>query len=103
MIFGKPLSAYFRFAGVVVLLMLAVGIARLVVNSNWLSMNVVLGLGTIYLAIRTHTSGFGSYKHLLPAVVLVNSTEHVIAITAIVVGILTGQDNTYTTVFGEPG
>jgi hypothetical protein len=107
MIFGKPLSAYLRFAGPFILLILAVGIARTFFDTRWwLSMNVVLWFGTIYLAIRTHTSGFGSYKQLLPAIFTVNATEHIVAITGIVIGIVTGQDNIYSVpeaFFGNPG
>jgi hypothetical protein len=104
-IFGKTASQYISFAGGVAGLVLAVGIIRLALSlagmpnatTKWASMNVVLVLGIIYLAFRAHTTGFGTYKHLLPSVVVVNSTMHLVAIAGIVIGMITGQDNIFTT------
>jgi hypothetical protein len=113
-IFGKTVSQYISFAGGIAGLVLAVGIIRIALSlagmpnatTKWASMNFVLVLGIIYLAFRAHTTGFGTYKHLLPSVVVVNSTMHLVAIAGIVIGMITGQDNVFTTpeyAFGEDG
>ena len=73
-IFGKRLSEYVAFSMPLVVLILVVGIGRLALslaglpNSEvkWLSITVVMWIGVFYYAVRIHTSGFGSYKHLLP-------------------------------------
>jgi len=103
-VFGKSLSEYVAFSRNVTLLILVVGIARLglslyglpVAETKWVSMTLVMFLGIIYLGFRAHTAGFGSYKHLLPAIVLPNSALHTVAITGIVIGIITGHNNVFT-------
>jgi hypothetical protein len=113
-VFGKPLSAYFQFSKPVTLLILAVGIARLVASlagvpnatTRLLAMNAVLFLGVIYLSVRMHLSGFGSYKQLLPAIAISNTALHAVAITGIVIGMITGHDNVFTSpefAFGQDG
>jgi len=93
---------------------LLVGIARLALSlggvpnstTRWLTMNGVLFFGLFYLAIRVHTTGFGTYKHLLPALVLPCLMLHGVAITGIVIGMITGRDNVFTTpeyAFGQDG
>jgi hypothetical protein len=113
-VFGKPVAAYVAFSKVVTLAILVVGITRLslslsgVPNSTtkWLTMNGVYFFGFIYLAIRVHTTGFGSYKHLLPALVFPSMALHAVAIAGIVIGMITGNDNVFTTpeyAFGTDG
>jgi len=113
-VFGKPLSAYVAFSKGVALLVLAVGIMRLALSlggvpnstTKWFTMNGVLFVGVIYLAIRVHTTGFGGYKQLLPALVLPNLMLHMVAITGIVTGMITGHDNVFTSpefAFGGDG
>jgi len=76
--FGKRLSEYVAFAKPFLGLILVVGIARLALSldgvpnstAKWISMTAVMWIGVLYYAIRVHTSGFGSYKHLLPICVL---------------------------------
>jgi hypothetical protein len=113
-VFGKPASAYVAFSKRVALLILVVGIARLALSlggvsnstTRWLAMNGVYFLGLFYLAIRVHTTGFGSYKHLLPALVLPSLVLHGMAIAGIAIGMITGQDNVFTTpeyAFGQDG
>lgn len=113
-VFGKPASAYVAFSKGVALLILVAGIARLALSlggvpnstTRWLAMNGVLFFGTFYLAIRVHTTGFGTYKHLLPALVLPSLVLHVISITGIAIGIVTGRDNVFTSpeyAFGQDG
>jgi hypothetical protein len=103
-VFGKPAFAYVAFSKGVALLILVVGIARLALSlsgvpnsiTRWLTMNGVFFLGLFYLAIRVHTTGFGTYKHLLPALFVPSVALHTVAITGIVIGIITGHDNVFT-------
>ena len=60
-------------------------------------MNAVLFIGVVYLSIRVHTAGFGSYKQLLPLIAIPNAMLHAVAIAGIVIGIVTGHDNIFTT------
>jgi hypothetical protein len=103
-VFGKPLIQYLSFVRWFCLLIIIVGLTRLslslrgVPNSNtkWLSMSAVLAFGIIYYAIRVHTTGFGSYKQLLPVVAIPNAVTHLVSITGIIFGIVTGQENVFT-------
>ena len=113
-VFGKPASAYVEFSKAVALLVLLVGFSRLVLSlsgtpnstTRWLTMNGVLLIGVIYLSIRVHTTGFGSYKQLLPAIAIPTTMLHAVSIVGIVIGIITGHDNVFTTpeyAFGADG
>jgi len=103
-IFGKRLSEYVAFCKPVLGLILIVGIARFALSlggvpnsiTKWLSMTAVMWLGVLYYSIRVHTSGFGSYKHLLPICVLQSLAAQVIIVPAIVLAIFTGKDNIYS-------
>jgi hypothetical protein len=113
-VFGKPLSAYWNFSKIVAILILVVGILRLGLSlsgqpnstTRLLAMNAVLFLGVIYLSVRIHLSGFGSYKQLLPSIAIPNTALHAVAITGIVIGMITGHDNVFTSpefAFGQDG
>lgn len=113
-IFGKRLSEYVEFCKVFIVVVLAVGIVRLALslagmpNSTvkWFSTTGVLWIGILYYAIRVHTSGFGSYKHLFPIVALPQFAVQAIAIVAIGISIFTGNDNIYSApeyAFGSDG
>jgi hypothetical protein len=103
-IFGKRLSEYVRFQKVVLGLILFVGLARLVLslagvpNSTvkWLSITALLLIGLVYYSIRVHTSGFGSYKQLLPLLVIQSVLAQSIAVLAIAIAIFTGRDNIFS-------
>ena len=103
-IFGKRLSDYVAFCRVFLILIALIGAMRLAVSlagapnatAKWLSMTVVVFIGVIYYSIRVHTSGFGSYKQLLPIVALLNITAHVIAIIGIAIAMSTGNDNIFS-------
>ena len=103
-IFGKTLSEYIHFQWIMLALILIVGILRLglslagVPNHSvkWLSVTILGLLGIFYYAIRVHTRNFGSYRHLLPLIVIQNVVLQGIIIAGIVWGITTGQDNIYT-------
>jgi hypothetical protein len=104
-IFGKPLSEYVAFSKVFLGLILVVGIARLALSlagvpnstAKWFSISAVIWIGVLYYAIRVHTSGFGSYKQLLPIVFLMQAVvAQPIIVAAIVLAIFTGADNIYS-------
>jgi hypothetical protein len=103
-IFGKRLSEYIAFSKPFLGLILVVGIARLALSlsgvpnsiAKWLSITAVMWIGVLYYSIRLHTSGFGSYKHLLPICILQSCVAQVIIVPAIVMAILTGNDNIYS-------
>ena len=103
-IFGKRLSEYVAFSKLFLGLILVVGIARLalslggVPNSmvKWISINAAGWIGVLYYSIRVHTSGFGSYKQLLPICFLQMVAAQVVIVPAIILAIFTGTDNIYS-------
>ena len=103
-IFGKRLSEYVAFAKPFLILILVVGILRLALSlggapnsfARWLSITVVMWIGAIYFSIRVHTSGFGTYKHLLPLLVLQSVTAQLVIVPSIILAIVTGHDNIYS-------
>ena len=112
--FGKTFSEYVQFQKPILVLILIVGLARLLLslagvpNSTvkWLSVTVVTLLGGLYCAIRVHTSGFGSYKQLLPVIALLNLTAQIIAIAGIAIAMITGNNNVFSSpefAFGSDG
>ena len=72
--FGKRISQYLAFQKVVLVVLAAVGLARLGLSLagladttvRWLSMNVVAWAGALHYGVAVYTRGFGSYKQLLP-------------------------------------
>jgi hypothetical protein len=104
MIFGRKLSDYLRFQRVVLGFMLVVGLARLALSlaglpnsaTKWLSITVVALAGLFYYGVRVHTSGFGSYKQLLPLIFNQNVLAHGIISIGIMIAIVTGHDNVFT-------
>jgi hypothetical protein len=104
MIFGKRMSEYIRFQRVLLWLTLAVGLAKMGMTlaglpnatTKWLSLTVLTLAGVFYYGVRVHTSGFGSYKQLLPLLFNQNVLTHGIVVVGIVIGILTGHDNVFT-------
>lgn len=103
-IFGKSLSEYVAFSKPFLILIVVVGIARFVLSlagvphssTKWLSITAVIWIGVLYYAVRIHTSGFGSYKHLLPVCVLQSLVSELIIVPAIILAIFTGVDNIYS-------
>ncbi|HXU39059.1 MAG TPA: hypothetical protein VN937_22075 [Blastocatellia bacterium] len=102
--FGKTLSEYISFAKPILLLIIVVGIARLalslagVQNSTvkWLSVSAAMFIGLVYFAIRVYTTGFGSYKQLLPLMFLQSVVSQVIIVAGIVIAMQTGKDNIFS-------
>jgi hypothetical protein len=110
-IFGKPLGEYVRFQKTFLILIPAVGLARLALslagapNSTvrWLSMTIALLVGVVYAGIKAPRAGFG-YRHLLPVVFLQAALVNGITIIGILIAIATGQDNIFTAPeFSPPG
>jgi hypothetical protein len=103
-IFGKTLSEYIVFQKIILILIVVVGVARLglslagVPNSTarWLSITAVMALGMLYCAIRVHTSGFGSYRQLLPLLFIQALLAHLIVIAGILIAMYTGRDNIFS-------
>jgi hypothetical protein len=63
---------------------------------RFLSITVIGIIGIFYYGIRVHTTGFGSYKQLLPLIVIQNVVTHTLIIAAIVLSRLTHQVNIYS-------
>ena len=113
-IFGKRLSEYVAFCKPFLALILVVGIARLALSlggvppsiGRWLSITAVAWIGVLYYAIRVHTSGFGSYKQLLPICVLQAVVTQIVVVPSIILAIVTGKDNIFSipeNYFGQDG
>jgi len=110
-IFGKSLSDYARFERGFLILILVVGLARLVLSllgvpnstAKFLSLTVLFLLGMVYYSVRVYTSGFGSYKQLLPVLALQVILGNCIVIAGIVIAILTGKDNIFSAPEFSPG
>ncbi len=102
-IFGKTLSEYIGFSKWILLLIAVVGIGRLILslawlpNSEvkWLSVTVTELLGLIYYSVLVYTSGFGSYRHLLPLLVIQALVANVIVAGGILLAMATGINNIY--------
>jgi len=103
-IFGKPLSDYVRFSRLFLVLIAVTGLVRLalslggVPNSTvkWFSMTGLMWIAVVYYAIRIHKTGFGTYKHLLPVLAVLNVVFQAIAIAGILIAILTGNANVFS-------
>jgi hypothetical protein len=107
---GKKFSEYFRFESWILILIAVVWAVRLGISlagtsfttTRWVSINIVLLIGLIYCAVAVHTSGFGSYKQLFGLLFIQTAFAHILIASAIVLGIVSGVTNAYTTpeVFG---
>ncbi|HJQ27207.1 MAG TPA: hypothetical protein VKA60_25185 [Blastocatellia bacterium] len=103
-VFGKTLSQYLKFQQIVLMLILAVGFGRLILSlagvpnsaTKWLSISVVALLGLIYYGVRVHTTGFGSYKQLLPLIFIQSVVSQAIVIAGIAIAIFTHKDNVFS-------
>jgi hypothetical protein len=90
-VFGKSVSQYARFEQLVLWLILAVGLARLVLSLAGLpnatvalfSMTVIVLAGVFYCGIRVPMAGFGGYRQLLPLLYLQSVLANGIAILGI--------------------
>ena len=102
--FGKSVAQYLGFQKVVLALVVVVFLVRLGLSlsgtpnatAKWVSVTVVLLLGLLYYGVAVHTRGFGSYKQLLPLLFFQSLLAESLVALAIVLAIVTGQDNIYT-------
>ena len=103
-IFGKTVSEYLAFQKYILLFILAVGFGRLFLSlggvpdstTKWLSITVVSLIGLVYYSIRVHTSGFGSYKQLLPLLFIQSVVAQGIVVVGIIIAIFTQKDNVFS-------
>jgi hypothetical protein len=103
-LFGKTIGEYLRFASGVVALVVVVGVARLALSlagvpvsaTKFLSVTTMSLLGVVYLAVSTYTSGFGSYRQLLPLMVITLGAGSWVSGFAVVLAMITGTDNIYS-------
>jgi hypothetical protein len=113
-IFGKPLSEYVRFSKLFIILIAVTGLTRLTLSlsgipnstARWFSMTALMWIGVIYYSIRVPTTGFGTYRHLLPVLALPNFVAQAIAIAGITISIVTGNANVFSSpefAFGGDG
>ena len=102
--FGKSISEYVRFEKVVLWIIAIVGVGRLALSlagvsnsaAKFVSITVVTLLGALYISAKVHTSGFGSYKQLLPLVWIQSALAQLIVAASIILGIVTGKNNIFT-------
>ena len=100
--FGKRISDYLAFQKVALALVAAVGLLRLALSLaglpdstvTWLSMTVAGWAVVIYYGVAVHTSGFGSYKQLLPLLLFQVVLVQAIAVAGILLAI-SGFPNIY--------
>ncbi len=100
--FGKRISEYLVFQKVPLVLIAAVGGARLFLSlaglSNgtvaWLSMNAVGWAAALYYGVAVYTRGFGSYKQILPLGIFQTVLQQSIAVVGILLSIA-GLPNVY--------
>ena len=56
-----------------------------------LSLTVVFFVSALYYGSRVYQSGFGSYKHILPLLVIQSGTAQLVVIAGILISAATGQ------------
>lgn len=103
-LFGKSVGQYLSFQRLFLVAIVVVFVVRLALSLagtpnatvKWVSVTVVLLLGTLYYGVAVHTRGFGSYRQLYPLVLFQSLLGEGLVALAIVLGILTGQGNIYT-------
>jgi hypothetical protein len=101
--FGKKLSDYLRFQGWVLALIVVLGFIRLALSLagvpnatvKWFSITAAMLVGLVYYAVAVHTKGFGSYKQLYGLLLIQSIVTESIPIVAILLAMVTGQDNIY--------
>lgn len=103
-VFGKTLHEYISFQRIILILIVIIGLSRLLlsllgVNNSivvWLSLTAMTTLGALYYSISVYRSGFGSYKQLLPLLVIQNALAQFITVIGIAIAIFTNKDNIFT-------
>lgn len=101
--FGKPLSFYLRLQRPALVAILAVFLLRLVLSmagmpiaaAKVLSLTFVLILALPYYALLAKREGLG-FRHLFAMCLIQGLFSQTLVASAIVLGIVTGQDNIHT-------
>jgi len=102
--FGKSVGQYVSFQRWFLVAIVVVFVVRLGLSlagtpnatAKWVSVTVMLLLGTLYYGVAVHTRGFGSYKQLYPLLLFQSLLGEGLVALAIVLAIVTAQDNIYT-------
>jgi hypothetical protein len=102
--FGKSVGQYLSFQRWILVAIALVFVVRLALSlagtpnatTKWVSVTVMLLLGTLYYGVAVHTRGFGSYKQLYPLLLFQSLLGEGLVALGVVLGIVTGQDNIYT-------
>ncbi len=102
--FGKSVGQYLSFqkaflAAIVVFFLVRLGMSLAGMpnaTTKFVSVTVVLLIGTLYYGVAVHTRGFGSYKQLYPLGLFQSVFAEGLVALAIILGIVTGTDNIYT-------
>src|SRR5882724_5866041 len=100
-IFGKSVSEYISFQKAILALVVVVGLLRLGLSlggvpdsqARWVSLTAVGLIGLVYYAIRVYTTGFGTYKHMLPLILIQSLLTQFIIISGIVISMITDKNN----------
>ena len=103
-LFGKTLSEYIQFQKIFLILTAAVGVIRLGLSlagaptevAVWFSMTVLLLSGCFYYAICVHTTGFGSFRHVLVLIAIQSLVANVIISVGIGITAATGVVNIFS-------
>jgi hypothetical protein len=103
--FGKSLSEYVAFQKPILILIAAVWALRLglsmagvpVAGAQFVSVTGVLVLGALYYGWAVGQKGFGSFKQLYGLNLVQGVFSQTLVALAIVLAIVIGQDNIYTT------
>jgi hypothetical protein len=102
--FGKSLSEYIAFQKPILILIAVVWALRLglslagvpVSGAQFVSVTVVLVIGALYYGWAVGRKGFGSFKQLYALNLIQGIFSQTLVALAIVLAIVTGQDNIYS-------
>jgi hypothetical protein len=103
-VFGKKLSEYVAFQKVILAVVVVVGLLRLGLSlagvsdatTKWLSMTAVAFAATIWYGVAVYMKRFGSYRQLLPLLVIQAVVANAIVIVGILISAATGKANIFT-------
>jgi len=103
-VFGKTLTDYVAFARVILIVTAVIGFIRLGLSVGgapnniaiWFSPNAVGFFGMFYFGIRTHTSGFGTYRHVLILLAIQILVSQSIIALGISITAVTGVENIFS-------
>ena len=102
--FGKSVGQYLSFQRWFLVAIVVVFVVRLGLSlagtpnatAKWVSVTVMLLLGTLYYGVAVHTRGFGSYKQLYPLLLFQSLLGEGLVALGVALAIVTGRDNIYT-------